>query len=121
MIAPFLKWAGGKRQLLPALRQHYPASFDRYIEAFLGSGAVFFDLYASGRLRGTRVELYDVNPDLVGCYLAVRDRTDEVIAALRDLAKEHEAHGSACYYEVDRKSTRLNSSHVSESRMPSSA
>ena len=45
---PLLKWAGGKRQLLPALAAYYPARFDRYIEAFLGSGAVFFDLLAPG-------------------------------------------------------------------------
>ena len=49
-IRPLLKWAGGKRQLLPALRRHYPAVFDRYTEPFVGSGAVFFDLYATGRL-----------------------------------------------------------------------
>ena len=100
MIRPFLKWAGGKRQLLPALRLHYPTSFDRYIEPFLGSGAVFFDLCGSGRLTGRRVELYDLNPDLIGCYLAVRDRTEQVIAALDDLAAQHEASGAECYYDV---------------------
>lgn len=100
MTRPFLKWAGGKRQLLPALRLHYPASFDRYIEPFLGSGAVFFDLYSTGRLAGRRVELFDVNPDLVGCYHALRDRTDEVIAALEKLAAQHAARGSDFYYEV---------------------
>ena len=41
---PFLKWAGGKRQLLPQLRRFYPDQFDAYHEPFLGSGAVFFDL-----------------------------------------------------------------------------
>ena len=100
MIRPFLKWAGGKRQLLPALRPHYPASFDRYIEPFLGSGAVFFDLCDTGRLAGRRAELFDLNPDLIGCYIAVRDRTEQVIAALDDLAARHQKHGADCYYEV---------------------
>jgi DNA adenine methylase len=100
VIAPFLKWAGGKRQLLPILRLHYPSTFTRYIEPFLGSGAVFFDLCALGRLEGRRVELYDVNPDLIGCYQAVRDRTAAVITALDDLAREHEARGIDCYYDV---------------------
>ena len=43
-VRPFLKWAGGKRQILPYLREFYPESFAVYREPFLGSGAVFFDL-----------------------------------------------------------------------------
>ena len=50
-IGPLLKWAGGKRQLLPHLRRFYPAAFSRYIEPFFGSGAVFFDLHGAGRRR----------------------------------------------------------------------
>ncbi len=99
-MRPLLKWAGGKRQLLPALRRHYPTSFDRYIEPFVGSGAVFFDLYGAGRLEGRRARLVDVNADLIGCYRAVRDRTEAVIAALERLEREHRARGSDCYYEV---------------------
>ncbi len=97
---PLLKWAGGKRQLLPVLRRYYPVEFDRYIEPFVGSGAVFFDLYAAGRLEGRRVRLVDVNPDLIGCYRTVRDDADAVIAALAELDEEHRARGSACYYDV---------------------
>ena len=72
-LRPLLKWAGGKRQLLPMLSIHYPAQFDRYVEQFFGSGAVFFDLHARGTLAGRRARLADVNPDLVGCYRTVRD------------------------------------------------
>jgi len=56
-VRPLLKWAGGKRQLLPVLAEHYPASFSRYVEPFVGSGAVFFDLLNAGRqtLRAGRV------------------------------------------------------------------
>jgi DNA adenine methylase len=97
---PLLKWAGGKRQLLPALAAHYPARFDRYVEAFLGSGAVFFDLLAQGRLTGTRVTLADVNPDLIGCYRTLRDQPGQVIAALAALEAEHRRLGDACYYDV---------------------
>jgi DNA adenine methylase len=56
-VRPLLKWAGGKRQLLPYIRRFYPASFNQYWEPFLGSGAVFFDLYGRGRLAGHVVEL----------------------------------------------------------------
>ena len=97
---PLLKWAGGKRQLLTALRRYYPPDFDRYIEPFVGSGAVFFDLYGAGRLRGRRVLLADVNSDLIGCYRTVRDRTAAVIASLASLERQHRERGVAFYYEV---------------------
>ena len=109
-LRPLLKWAGGKRQLLPALRRHYPASFDRYIEPFVGSGAVFFDLYAAGRLEGRPARLVDLNADLIGCYRAVRDQTEAVIAALEQLQEEHRARGSACYYEA--RDCRFNPARV---------
>ena len=97
---PLLKWAGGKRQLLPTLRAFYPVSFTRYIEPFFGSGAVFFDLHAAGRLEGKQAWLVDDNADLIGCYGMLMWRTDEVIAALRRLANEHDARGPEFYYEV---------------------
>jgi DNA adenine methylase len=84
---PLLKWAGGKRQLIPAIGHHYPDRFDRYIEPFLGSGAVFFDLLAAGRLQGRRVRLADLNPDLIGCYQALRDDVEAVIKALGRLER----------------------------------
>jgi DNA adenine methylase len=97
---PLLKWAGGKRQLLAALSAYYPAAFDRYVEPFLGSGAVFFDLHARGLLDRRRAWLADVNPDLVGCYRTVRDRTDAVITALRQLQALHQERGERFYYDV---------------------
>jgi DNA adenine methylase len=97
---PLLKWAGGKRQLLPALRQFYPAHFERYFEPFLGSAAVFFDLHARGALDGREAALSDSNPDLIACYRAVRDCPDEVIGELYRLARGHERRGSAHYYDV---------------------
>ena len=51
-VRPLLKWAGGKRQLLPQLRAYYPEQFTRYIEPFFGSGAVFFDLLNSRPPQG---------------------------------------------------------------------
>ena len=113
-VRPLLKWAGGKRQLLPALRRHYPASFDRFVEPFIGSGAVFFDLYANGRLEGRRARLVDLNPDLIGCYQAVRDQPEKVIASLQDLEQEHRARGSECYYDVrDRRFNPARAGRVS--------
>jgi DNA adenine methylase len=99
-VSPLLKWAGGKRQLLPALAEHYPVKFARYFEPFFGSGAVFFDLLSRGVLDGRPVHLSDANPDLVGCYRTVRDNTDAVVHALYRLECEHRRDGDHCYYDV---------------------
>jgi len=73
---PFLKWAGGKNQLLPQLEPLLPKSFKRYHEVFVGGGAVFFSLApASARLT-------DLNAELVDCYRAIRDDVEAVIKAL---------------------------------------
>ena len=98
--SPLLKWAGGKRQLLPSLRRFYPKEFGRYIEPFVGSGAVFFDLHGGGRLGGHEVVLIDSNADLIGCYEAVRDRPEEVARALDELAAAHERGTREHYFLV---------------------
>jgi DNA adenine methylase len=99
-VRPLLKWAGGKRQLLPALRPFYPRRFDRYFEPFLGSGAVFLDLYNDGLLAGRDVRLSDINADIIGCYRAVRDSAGDVIAALGTLEAAYRSEGAAQYYKV---------------------
>ena len=99
-VRPLLKWAGGKRQLIPVLAEHYPLRFSRYVEPFVGSGAVFFDLLNRGRLAGRRIQLSDVNPDLIGCYWIVRDRTADVVRALKALTREYRVDGYSCYYDV---------------------
>lgn len=103
-VRPILKWAGGKRQLLPRLRPFYPRQFKRYFEPFTGSGAVFLDLHNAGLLDGREVRLSDINADIIGCYRMVRDAVEEVIEALRDLESRYRARGSDVFYEVrDRK------------------
>jgi DNA adenine methylase len=99
-IRPILKWAGGKRQLLPAIRPYYPARFRRYFEPFLGSGAVFLDLCNLGRLSGPEARLSDVNADVIGCYRMVRDAVEEVIDVLRRLERGHAERGRDHFYEV---------------------
>lgn len=95
---PLLKWAGGKRQLLPVFRRFYPERLTGYREPFVGSGAVFFDLLQRGILAAVPVALTDSNTDLIGCYLVVRDSPEEVIAALTELERRHAREGAACYY-----------------------
>jgi DNA adenine methylase len=73
---PFLKWAGGKRWLAAIIRDLFADFKGTYFEPFLGGGAVFF------RLAPERAILSDVNEDLVHTFRMVRDRPEEVIAAL---------------------------------------
>ena len=61
---------------------------------------MFFDLHGSGRLRGHEAILIDSNPDLIGCYEAVRDGCDGVMRALEELAEAHAAGGGAHYYKI---------------------
>jgi DNA adenine methylase len=73
---PFLKWAGGKAQLLPQMNPFFPKTYRTYFEPFLGAGAVFF------HLRPGSAVLSDSNPDLVGAFLAVRDDPAGLMEAL---------------------------------------
>jgi DNA adenine methylase len=85
--APFLKWAGGKQQLLEQFEKLFPARYSRYVEPFLGSGAVFFHL-VSKRPR-LFAALMDNNAELIATYEAVRDEVEEVIAQLCELKLQH--------------------------------
>lgn len=99
-VRPILKWAGGKRQLLPALRRYYPNRFSRYIEPFVGSGAVFLDLHNAGLLANKPAVLSDINADVIGCYRMVRDAVEEVIDCLIALESGHRDGGQAHFYEI---------------------
>lgn len=77
---PFLRWPGGKRWLLPHIsRVVTDISYERYIEPFLGGGAIFFGL------RPEAAVLSDINPDLINTYRQVRDNADALVRALQDL------------------------------------
>lgn len=99
-VRPFVKWAGGKRQLLPELRRFVPDRFSAYHEPFLGSGALFFDLWTRGVLDGRAAHLTDSNVDLIGCYAAVRDNVEAVIASLDALERAHREDPATHYYRV---------------------
>jgi DNA adenine methylase len=78
-IRPFLKWAGGKTRLLPALRQSLPPRFNRYFEPFVGGGAFFFDLSPNQAVLG------DSNPELINCYEVVREQPETLIRSISKL------------------------------------
>ena len=82
--SPFLKWAGGKGQLLRQLDPLLPPRFDRYIEPFLGGGALFFHLHNQRRLQHGAI-LNDLNAEVMNCYRVVQDAAalPRLIARLR--------------------------------------
>jgi len=79
---PFLKWAGGKGQILDKIDNVLPVHFKGYFEPFLGGGAVFFHLWRRG-FRG-KAFLSDLNEELIVAYETVRNSTEELIAQLAD-------------------------------------
>lgn len=84
--APFLKWVGGKRQLIPQLAPLFPTYFDRYFEPFLGGGAMFFHFANAG--AGRTSLLSDINSELITTYKIVRDNVDDLIRELQSYRYE---------------------------------
>jgi DNA adenine methylase len=95
---PFLKWAGGKRQLLEQFAPLYPQRVERYIEPFAGSAAVFFDLRERCELGFAA--LSDGNEELINCYQVVRDDVESLIRKLRTHKRRHHESFPAHYYDV---------------------
>ncbi len=91
MTSPFLKWAGGKRWLASSSRLPIPDQFERYIEPFVGGGAVFFKLSPAQSI------LSDINPELINLYRVIRD-TPEALETL--MAEHHAKHSPDHYYQV---------------------
>ena len=81
-VAPILKWAGGKSQLLPVLLPKIPLRFDTYIEPFFGGGAFFF------ALRPTNAIISDSNPELINLYRQIAADVEGVIEALGEFENE---------------------------------
>jgi DNA adenine methylase len=94
--APFVKWAGGKTQLLHRLDAHIP-QFSRYFEPFLGGGALFFHL--SSRLQ-FNAHLSDANRDLVNAYNAVKNDVEGLIALLEKHERNYRRDPAGYYYRL---------------------
>jgi len=86
---PFLKWAGGKTQLLQHLQDLIPSTFEKFIEPFVGGGAVFFSL-----AHHTSI-IADSNEELIVTYTEVRDNVESVIASLNQFKNDRES-----FYEI---------------------
>lgn len=92
---PFLKWVGGKTQLLPHLLDLFPRKVRTYYEPFLGGGASFFAL--ANQRRFERAVLSDFNRDLVDAYRVVRSFPEDLARLLRDIEAEYVADPEGTY------------------------
>lgn len=90
-IKPFLKWAGGKRWLAASYFHLFPDSYERYIEPFVGSGAVFFQLSPSEAILG------DINQGLIETYSAIKTNWKKVVELLERHQKKH---SHEYYYKI---------------------
>lgn len=92
-VRPFLKWVGGKRQLLRSIDAHLPKFRGTYHEPFVGGGAVFFHLVPK------RARLSDTNQRLIRAYRGIQLACDEVI----ELLEQHRAKHKRSYFHAQRK------------------
>jgi DNA adenine methylase len=93
LVKPYLKWAGGKRQLLPEIKKYLPSNLGklRYFEPFVGAAALFFDL------QPRMAVINDNNAELMLTYTAIRDQVDALIKAL---SAHREQNSEERYYQV---------------------
>jgi len=78
---PFLKWVGGKKQIVPQIKQYIPKDYYRYYEPFVGGGALFFDL------EPKKAYINDINKILVSAYRNIKNHPYEIIEKLENLQK----------------------------------
>ncbi len=95
---PFVKWAGGKRQLIPILNENLPQTMGTYFEPFLGGGALLFHIIKER--NGQRCGISDLNSDLVLAYTTIRDKTEELIVSLKNHSKNYQKNSKSYYYTI---------------------
>jgi len=108
---PFVKWAGGKRQLLAELEKNFPKQFGTYFEPFLGGGAVLFDLLA--KRPNLKCSVSDLNSDLVLAYVTIRDKLGRLIESLENHSKNYHKDSTNYYYEVRKQEPKSQIEKVS--------
>jgi len=101
---PFVKWAGGKRQLIPILSENLPQTMGTYFEPFLGGGALLFHILSER--DGQICRISDLNSDLVLTYITIRDKPDELIYSLKNHAKRYQKDSKSYYYSIRESNPR---------------
>ncbi|MFR4381764.1 MAG: DNA adenine methylase [Roseburia sp.] len=93
-IAPFVKWAGGKRQLLSQIKERMPEKYNNYFEPFVGGGAVTFELLPENAL------INDINKALINAYKQICDEPDMFLKDVNKLDEEMWEDGKKYYYSL---------------------
>ena len=93
-IAPFVKWAGGKRQLIPQIRERMPEKYNDYYEPFVGGGAVIFDLLPANAL------INDINKALINTYRTICNESDAFLKEVNRLDNDMWEDGKKYYYSI---------------------
>ena len=86
---PFVKWAGGKTQLLPEIRKHYPQQIKKYCEPFVGGGAVLFDVHQ--KCHPEEVLINDVNTELINTYSQIKNNCNLLIERLSEIQNKYKS------------------------------
>lgn len=99
LVKPFVKWAGGKRQLMSEIVKYTPKSYKKFVEPFVGGGSVFMEL------QNNNTVINDFNSELINTYIVIRDNLDDLILEL----EKHKKNDSKEYFyklrEWDRDGT----------------
>jgi len=95
---PFVKWAGGKRQLIVSLEGHLPKKFGTYFEPFLGGGALLFHLL--NQSPNLKCNISDLNSDLILAYITIRDKVEQLVESLERHSGKYSADKIEYYYSV---------------------
>lgn len=93
-VAPFVKWAGGKRQLLPQIKERMPEKYNKYYEPFIGGGAVVFELLPE------KAVINDINRALINAYRQICENPEEFICEVNRLDSELWEDGKAYYFSL---------------------
>ena len=93
-VTPFVKWAGGKRQLIPQIRERMPEKYNDYYEPFVGGGAVIFDLQPANAL------INDINKALINTYRTICNEPDTFLKEVNRLDNDMWEDGKKYYYSI---------------------
>jgi DNA adenine methylase len=97
-IPCFVKWAGGKKQLIEQFKPLFPKKFNRYFEPFVGSGAVAFFIIQN--LKPKEVFLSEINEELINAFNVIKTDVERLIVELKQHKEYHLADGKKYYYEI---------------------
>lgn len=105
-MSPFVKWAGGKRQLIKEIMTRLPDKYNTYFEPFVGGGALFFHLAPSKSV------INDITKELIITYEVIRDNVDDLIDNLNKHMENHVLNPSEYYYSVRKQDREIDWSNA---------